>query len=230
MHHARRRRGAPAAFTVVELLVVISIMALLMALLVPSLAHARQTARTTTCASNLKQLGVLHFDQAWETDEWALSIYDLDRVRWPLVSSDPMNEARSRNEDDPIIPPPKVRRFGRRLHRAEMTAPRQPLHWNLPCPEAIPLLEMSYGMNFMLRGKKPEHINSREVVFVCSPYRLVVRGRDLRPARHNERVNFMFGDSHVKADTIDSLPEDDVWRRTWRPEPEPAEYPDDEWM
>jgi prepilin-type processing-associated H-X9-DG protein len=44
------------AFTVVELLTVIGILSVLLALLVPSLAAVRETAKTTQCLANLRQL------------------------------------------------------------------------------------------------------------------------------------------------------------------------------
>ena len=52
--------GRRRAFTLVELLVVISVVALLLALLVPALSRARKQAQAVACQANLKQWG-LHF-------------------------------------------------------------------------------------------------------------------------------------------------------------------------
>ena len=62
----RSARGAPA-FTLVELLVVIGIVALLISILMPSLSKARQSANTTKCLANLRSLGQgqVQYANAW---------------------------------------------------------------------------------------------------------------------------------------------------------------------
>jgi len=60
-----QRRG----FTLIELLVVIAIIAILAAILFPVFAKAREKARTSTCASNLKQIGLAALQYAQDYDE-----------------------------------------------------------------------------------------------------------------------------------------------------------------
>jgi prepilin-type N-terminal cleavage/methylation domain-containing protein len=64
----RARRGR--AFTLIELLIVIAIIALLIGILLPSLKRSLELAKATACKSNLRQLGQSLYLYRIENDGW----------------------------------------------------------------------------------------------------------------------------------------------------------------
>jgi prepilin-type N-terminal cleavage/methylation domain-containing protein len=80
------------AFTLIELLIVVAMIGLLMAILVPSLAAARGSAKRAACASNLRQIGV------------GLRAYlDLSNERFPYASDMPSITPHPVDGNDPIF-------------------------------------------------------------------------------------------------------------------------------
>lgn len=57
-HRTAVASSAPHGFTVCELLVVISCIGVLLALLLPAVVYARESARRATCCSQLRELGI----------------------------------------------------------------------------------------------------------------------------------------------------------------------------
>ena len=69
MFHRTSRTSRPSGFTLIELLVVIAIIAILASILFPVFARARENARRSSCASNLKQIGISLAQYTQDYDE-----------------------------------------------------------------------------------------------------------------------------------------------------------------
>ena len=74
--------GVPWSFTLIELLVVIAIIAILAAMLLPSLQGARDSAKSISCVSNLKQAMVAAELYTIDYNGWTPQGYDCDYANW----------------------------------------------------------------------------------------------------------------------------------------------------
>ena len=83
-HSARMQSG----FTLIEMLVVVGIISVLIAMLMPTVQTARESAKRTQCASNLRQLGYAIQSYANDNRGWIPRDATLghdDRPPWPLL-------------------------------------------------------------------------------------------------------------------------------------------------
>ena len=103
----RQSRPKNSAFTLIELLVVIAIIAILAAILFPVFAQAREKARTISCLSNMKQMGLALNMYAQDYDEglptwasWAVALAIPSGSGFPS----PTNPAQEQYWDFMILP------------------------------------------------------------------------------------------------------------------------------
>src|SRR4051812_19364739 len=78
-HHLQRKRGT--AFSLIELLVVVAIIAILVALLLPALSSAKEKGRRTRCRNNLRQIGIAIATYSGENQDTILSAKQQDQSK-----------------------------------------------------------------------------------------------------------------------------------------------------
>jgi prepilin-type processing-associated H-X9-DG protein/prepilin-type N-terminal cleavage/methylation domain-containing protein len=202
-------RRAGGGFSLVELLVVMAIIGLLAAVLLPSLANARRSARLVVCSSNLRQLGTatcLYSD-----------IYDgyLPRRGQGVAQTQQIGRPSDWFNALPVV-------MGQESYNDMAIAGKVPRPWDhsvLSCPEALdngmPNF-WSYGMNMWLsvwnsgrQGDPPDKFSA------VGPPEMMVLLADgpashcsVSPAtpifsyspvaRHSGNVNICFLDGHVQ--------------------------------
>ena len=108
--NGHKQQNPHSAFTLVELLVVIAIIALLIAILIPTLAGARDQARGVACRSNMKQLmnGMFYYiadDGAFPGTHGLFYFQSLFGAPWPRIPGVTWDGARDRIEGVNVTPP-----------------------------------------------------------------------------------------------------------------------------
>ena len=167
-----------AAFTLIELLVVIAIISVLAALLLPTLGHAKETARATACLSNLHQAGI------------ALQIYvQENNNKMPVMRDVSTDPAVAATNTFPAINQVLAAQLGNTNV--------------LRCPSDLPqLFELtgsSYSWNNLLNGEDADHLVVFNIHFDPHEIPVVYDKQDFHKARGPDRaVNYLYADGHIK--------------------------------
>lgn len=163
------------AFTFIELMVVIAVIALLAALLMPALVRTREITRATACLSNLHQIGV------------ALQLYVSDNQNLlPVMYDQPANGPSTNGPAINVVLFPFA---------ASSNVFR--------CPsDNVGLFEMtgsSYAWNNLLNGQDADNLRMLSNAYPQTQIPVVYDKEKFHIVRGDKRaINYLYADGHIK--------------------------------
>lgn len=211
--------GRLGAFTLVELLVVVAILAILAALLLPALSAARERSKAAVCMSNLRQVGLAIQMYAGDYDGWTPPVYrPAEPYTWTaLLANGRYLSVPIRGKPSVLLCPSQTPvvypsdsfydpwatsiAYGLRYRNYEPFSIGKQEAWSSGYSE---LLGSSTTVNFgppgsfLLAGDTVENLPG-DPIHRFQKYVLVnyTGGDNLVHLRHFRRGNFLFADGHV---------------------------------
>ena len=163
-----------AAFTLLELLVVIAVIASLAALLFPLFGRAKESGRATVCLSNLHQMGI------------ALQLYVQDNGnRLPYMRDKSLTTTNDLPGPDLVLS-----NYLGNIHVLQCPSDRQNL---------FQTTGSSYSWNSLLNGEDADHLNALGLKFDPHQIPLMFDKDRFHKARGPKKeVNYLYADGHIK--------------------------------